>query len=272
MSRRVHVTEARVAELTERLSSTEQAVIETLDRVRLASALQLEALHFTGHGAPATLARRARRTLARLVGLRILARLERRVGGVRAGSAGFVYALDVAGQRVASACGPAGGRRIRRPWTPAVPFVAHALAVTDLYVGLHRSAAAEEIQLLAFDAEPLCWRTFTGLGGGQARLKPDAFVRIAAGDHEHFSFVEVDRATHSAPALGRKLAVYRRYLASGREQARFGLFPRVVIAVPDEARKRVAIEVCAAQPADTWPLWHVVLAADAVAALSGGGT
>lgn len=270
MNRGRQVTEARVSELAARLSPTELAVIETLDRVRLASALQLQALHATGSGSPATLARRMRRTLARLERLSVLARLERRIGGVRAGSAGYVYALDVAGQRLASACGPAGGRRIRRPWTPGGSFIAHTLDVTELYVGLRRREDAGDLALLGFDAEPLCWRTFAGLGGGRACLKPDAFVRAAAAHREYFSFVEVDRATHSAPALGRKLTVYRRYLASGRDQARFGLFPQVTIVVPDKRRKQVAVDVCSAQPADSWPLWRVVLASDAVAALSGG--
>jgi len=270
VSRRVHVTEARVTELAERLSPTEQAIIETLDRVRLGSALQLEALHFAGKGSAATVARRARRTLARLVALSVLARLDRRVGGVRSGSAGYVYALDTAGQRLASACGPAGGHRIRPPWSPGMPFVAHTLAVTELYVQLRQAEVAGSLELLAFDAEPLCWRNFTGLGGARATLKPDAFVRVGAGEHEHFSFVEVDRATHSAAALSRKLAVYRRFLASGREQARFGLFPRVVIVVPGEARRGVAVDVCASQPGDTWPLWRVVLADDALAGLAGG--
>ena len=270
MSPRRLLTEARVAELAARLTPTEQAVIDTLDRVRLASSPQLERLHFTGEGSARTRARRARRTLARLVELRVLARLERCVGGVRAGSAGYIYALDVAGQRLASACGPAGGARIRRPWTPGAPIVAHTLAVTELYVRLREAERVGGPELLAFDAEPVCWRVFTGIGGGRVTLKPDAFVRLAAGELEHFAFVEVDRATQSAPALGRKLKLYRRYFATAREQERFGVFPQVVLLVPSEARKRVAVEVCAAQPPDSWPLWRVARYDDALTVLAGG--
>lgn len=266
---RTHVTEARVAELAARLTPTEQAVIETLDRTRLATATQLERLHFVGVGAPQTRSRRARRTLARLVSLRVLARLDRRIGGVRAGSAGFVYALDTAGQRLASACGPAGGARLRRPWTPGAPFVAHTLAVTELYVRLRFHERTSDLQLLAFDAEPLCWRGFTGLGGSRSWLKPDAFVRVALGDYEHFAFVEVDRSTQSAPALARKLAVYRRYAASGREQHRCGLFPQVVVLTPTEQRKSVVVDVCATQPPDSWPLWRVARYDRAIPALTG---
>lgn len=272
MSPGQRVTEARVNELAERLTPTEREVIETLDRVRLATAVQLERLHFVGEGSPSTVARRARRTLARLVERRVLARLERRVGGVRAGSAGFIYALDAAGQRLASACGPAGGMRTRRPWTPGSAFVAHTLAVSELFVRLRECARNGELDLLAFDAEPACWRAFTGIGGARLTLKPDAFVRLAVGPDEHFAFVEVDRATQSAPALGRKLTVYRRYAATGREQDRFGLFPRVALLVPSAARQAVAAQICAAQPDDSRALWAVARYDDALRALTGGAS
>jgi hypothetical protein len=269
MSRGAYLTEARVAELAEQLSPTEQAIVATLDRVRVATGEQLRRLHITGDGSASTVARRARRTLDRLVALRVLTRLDRRVGGARAGSSGYLYALDVAGQRVASACGPAGGARIRRPWTPGRAFLAHQLAVTELYVRLREAVREGDLELLAFDAEPACWRAFTGVGGGRVWLKPDAFVRTAAGEYEHFSFVEVDRATQSAPALARKLTAYRRYFATGREQERAGVFPQVVLLVPSEARKRVAVNVCGGQPADSWPLWQVARYDDAIAALTG---
>lgn len=270
--RRTYVTEARVAELAARLSPTEQAVLETLQRVRVASGAQLTRLHFPPNGTEETAARRSRRTLTRLVELRILARLERQVGGARAGSAGFIYGLDVAGQKLAAACGPAGGSRVRKPWTPGASFLAHALEVTELYVRLREAEQAGQLELTSFDAEPDCWRTFVGIGGGRVTLKPDAFIRIAVNEYEHLSFVEVDRATHSAPALGRKLTVYRRYWATGREEERFGIFPRVVVLVPSKARRDVAIEVCGTQPADSWPLFRVALSTAAIPALAGEGS
>jgi Replication-relaxation len=162
MSRDAYLTEARVAELAERLTPTDQAIVATLDRVRPASGSQLERLHFTGNGTTETVSRRARRTLERLVTLRVLARLDRRVGGARAGSAGYLYALDIAGQRIASACGPAGGARIRRPWTPGNAFVVHQLAVTELYVRLREAEREQTCELVAFDAEPSCWRASPG--------------------------------------------------------------------------------------------------------------
>jgi hypothetical protein len=43
----------------------------------------------------------------------------------------------------------------------------------------------------------------------------------------------------------------------------------VVVLVPSEARKRVAVEVCGAQPADSWPLWQVPRYADGLGILTG---
>lgn len=268
MTDRTRITEARVVRLQELLAPRDLALIETLDNVRLATAAQLERLHFS-EGTPLANARQCRRSLARLTNLRVLSRLDRSIGGVRAGSTGYLYALDVAGQRLASASGPAGGIRVRRPWTPSTPFVRHALAVTDLYVRLREAERANSLELLDFWAEPLCWRRFTGIGGGRVMLKPDAFVRLGLGEYEHASFVEVDRATQSGPTIARKLAVYRRYWQTGREQDRFGVFPKVVILVPSEARKDALVDVCAAQPAEAWPLFQVAHYEDALAALTG---
>jgi hypothetical protein len=261
------VSAAHVERLAAELPKRDLALVETLDRLRVATPSQLRRLHFA-KGTPAANARQTWRRLRALTEARVLCVLERRVGGGPGGSSQAVYALDTAGQRLASVCGPAGGRRLRRPWTPGSQFLAHALAVTELYVGLRERERSGHGDLLAFDAEPLCWRRFTGVGGATAWLKPDAFIRWGAGEYEHLSFVEVDRATASAPTVARKLDLYRRYWQSGREQERFGAFPRVVLLTPDEAR-RDALSA-ARQPSEARSLYQVGLYEDAVSLLTGG--
>lgn len=263
----VRLTEARVVQLERQLTDTDRAVVTTLDQVRLATSRQLQRLHVMD-GSPGSNLRRTQSVLTKLSRRRILARLDRQVGGPRAGSAGYVYGLDVAGQRLASACGPAGGIRIRRPWTPGTSFVDHTLAVTELYVRLREAAASGSLELMAFEAEPLCWRGFSGLGGGRVTLKPDAFVRVARGDFEVLAFIEVDRATQSGPAIARKLRTYRRYFDTGREQHRHGVFPRVLFLAPSAARKAALVDLAAAQPADSWPLFGIRAFEEAVAALA----
>jgi hypothetical protein len=268
---RQRVTNAYVERLAAELPKRDLALVGTLDRLRVATATQLRRLHFT-EGTEAANARQVWRRLRALQALRVVTVLERRIGGGRGGSSQAVYALDTAGQKLGAACGPAGGRRLRRPWTPGNQFIAHAIAVTQLYVELVERARAGAGEVLAFDAEPQCWRRFTGVGGAAVWLKPDAFARFGAGEYEHLSFVEVDRATASAPTVSRKLNVYRRYWQSGREQERFGAFPRVLLLTSDAVRRDKLAEAVSRQAADARPLFQVGLYDEAVALLTGGAS
>jgi hypothetical protein len=267
---RQRITAAYVKQLEQQLSDRDLALVGTLDRLRCATTTQLQRLHVRD-GSPATNARRIRSVLSRLVTLGVIARLDRAVGGVRAGSAAYVYSLAPAGQRLGAACGPAGGRRLRKPWTPSVAFLAHRLAITECYVELTEAFRDGQLELLAFDAEPLSWRRFAAPGGGFLTLKPDAFARLAVDEYEHAYFVEIDRATESLPTIGRKLALYRNYWKTGREQHRLrGLFPRVLFVVPDEARE-AAIQERIAQQREGAELFAVVCEADALDAMTGKG-
>lgn len=266
---RQRVTNAYVERLAAELPERDLALVETLDRFRVATASQLRRLHFTS-GTEAANARQVWRRLRALQGLRVVTVLERRIGGGRGGSSQAVFALDTAGQKLGAACGPAGGRRLRRPWTPGNQFLAHAVAVTELYVALCERAGTGGGEVLAFDAEPLCWRRFTGVGGAAVWLKPDAFIRWGEGELEHLSFVEVDRATASAPTVARKLDLYRRYWQTGREQERFGAFPRVVLLTPDEARRDILAKATSRLAADARPLYRHGLYDQAMPLLTGG--
>jgi hypothetical protein len=266
---RSNLTAKRLADLERTLAPRERAIIETLDRLRVATTDQLKRLHFadlTLHSA----ARETPRLLARLAERRVVVKLERQVGGIRAGSRAAVWSLDLAGQRLASVCGPAGGRRVRRPWTPSLSFLAHRLAVSECCVSLTECCREGAGDLLSFDAEPLSWRRYASPYGGTVTLKPDAFVRIAVGDFERGAFVEIDRATESRATITGKLRVYRQFWETAREQERRGYFPRVVFSVPDKARKAVLAEVFAAQPEESRPLWQAVVACDLTDVLIGG--
>lgn len=265
---RQRVTDAYVEKLLQTLPPRDLDMVQTLDRLRLATGKQLRRLHFMGGTKPSD-ARQAQRRLRALTQSRVLQVLDRSVGGPGGGSAQTVYALDTAGQRLASASGPAGGARLRRPWTPGLLFLRHTLAVSEIYVRLVEVSAGGSTELLAFDAEPDCWRSFTGSGGARKTLKPDAFVRTARADWEFAFFVEVDRATASVPTLIRKFRSYRAYFQTGREQERLGLFPRVLVLVPDARRQAAVVEAMAALQGDAWDLFRVMPYADALPTLCG---
>lgn len=190
--------------------------------------------------------------MQRLADLGLLARLARRVGGTRAGSSGYVYYLGPAGKRLIAYWQGQGFVRGRYRPEPGGRYVCHRLAVSQLYVDLRLSEAAGELELLAFDVEPDCWRRHETGFGGQVMLKPDAFVRLGVGAYEERCFVEVDLGSESRPVIAGKLRTFAAYYKSGQEQTAQGVFPRVVLLTNSEARKAALVEVCAKLPPEDW--------------------
>lgn len=228
-------TLARLARLEVGLTDRQRELLETVAKLRLASTNQLQRLHFTS-GSPLSAARSCRRNLADLSEQGLLAQLDRRIGGVRAGSSSYLWSLGSAGQHLLERRGPAGGSQRRHPWTPALPFLAHRLAISELYVELVEGTRAGRGELLRFDSEPDSWRRFTGAGGGSMMLRPDAFAVLGVADFEDAWFIEVDLATESPTALQRKCRSYITYWRGGREQATRDVFPLVAFVVPHAAR------------------------------------
>jgi hypothetical protein len=235
--------------ITSELSERDRAIIADVARFRLLTTGQIQRLHFpaTENGIPSTAARRARRALRRLVAHRYVVALDRRVGGFRAGSSRGLFALDVAGQGLLQS-----QRRHRAPTMPGARYVNHTVAAAEVAVQLTERARAEgDIEILRLEMEPACWRDFVTVGG-RVILKPDLFVVIGADELEHWSFCEVDRATESLPTVRTKVDQYLRYLSTGIEQERHGLFPRVAWICPDDHRaelvRRTWIQLAAPAP------------------------
>ena len=209
------------------------AILRQVAELRLMSARQIQAIHFpdSEHGSAAAATRSRQRALARLVSDRLLIRLARRIGGVRAGSAGLVLALGELGQRLLVLEGPR-----RRSHEPGLRFVDHTLTVTQLVVDVSVAARRGVLDLLDCQAEPTSWREFSGLGGRRL-LRPDMFLMLGVGAYELRWFIEVDRSSESLPVIRRKCRLYAEYYQSGTEQAdRGGVFPRVCWIVPDDER------------------------------------
>lgn len=222
-----------LARLAERLSGRDRAILALVAALRLMSARQIQAVYFPSdaHGGELAATRARQRVLMRLTRDRLLIRLQRRIGGVRAGSAGFVFALGPVGQRLLAQ----DGRR-RRAYEPTARFVDHTLATAQLVVDVMLAARHGSLELLACQTEPGSWRRFTGFGG-QRVLRPDAFLSLGAGEYALHWFVEIDRGSESVPTVLKKCRVYAEYYQSGQEQAQHGgVFPRVCWVVPDERR------------------------------------
>lgn len=236
-----YATGAALARMQRLLTERDEAILRSITRLHFLTGSQLARLHFSECQDEQARARAARRALLRLTRLGALHRLPRSVGGVRAGSAGFVYTLGLLGQRLAVLRSWQSPRRPRRAHVPGALFLAHVLQVAELHTLLTEADQNDRLELLELSAEPACWRSYAGGIGAQARatLKPDSYLRLGVGEYEDSYFIEVDMGTEGSRTVLTKLRAYLSYQGSGVEQAERGVFPKTLWLVPDEARAEV---------------------------------
>ncbi len=260
---------AGLVALAGELSERDRAMTETVARLRLVSCKQLEVLFFAEVARTSSRARLARRACARLVEHGVLGRLERRVGGVRAGAAGHVYYAAPAGLRLVAYWQGEGLRRPRARYEPTRAFVRHAIGVSDLYVRLVVADREDDaLKLLAFESEPA--QVFVGPGGARSVLRPDAFARLGVGaDHasELHAFLELDLGSEGRQVLARKC---RAYIAAWRSGIA-PVFPMTIWVATTERRAEVLREVCASMPPETWKLFAVTTPERLIDLLAGIG-
>lgn len=235
------ISQRRLAEIFAQLSERDLDILRSVDRYRFLSSRQIEALHFMGHASPESAQRTCRRVLARLRNCRVLGVLDRRIGGIRAGSEGLVYFMDTVGDRILRQGDP--GRSRRRFDEPSARFLDHTLAIVDVAVELTKEMRQRGGEVVRIDPELHARRHYQGLYGTEHVVRPDLYVELAArpGDDEvHAFFVEVDLGNEALPTLLAKCQAYEDYRASGIEQADYGGFPRIVWAM--DAFKSVTVE------------------------------
>jgi hypothetical protein len=245
----------RISHLAERLSERDMAILASLDQFRLLSSQHLQRLHFTDHATDLAAARACNRVMERLRRLGVIGSLDRRVGGVRRGSASYVWQLAAAGERYLRAT--QGHAHRRRFMEPGGAFVNHTLAVNDVAIGLIETTRASGVQLETLTTEPSNWRSYLGAGGETQWLKPDLQVVLrghdAEGDYEEHFFLEIDLGTEHLPRIQTKCRIYAAYAATGAYQAQHDVFPHVVWLSSDPARRkalRTAVTGTSGLPSD----------------------
>lgn len=224
-----------------RLSDRDWEIIRFLASHRYATTRHLRRAFFTTHASPAAATRATVRVLDRLLVHRVLSRLDRAVGGPRRGSAAYTWRLGHIGERLLQS---APGEPRKRLLEPSLPFLAHALALTELHVQLIEADAANELSLVAVEVERDAWRGYVTAAGARAVMQPDLMVtsviQTREGDFEDHWYIEVDLGTESLPVLLRKCQAYETYRRTGRAQAEHGdVFPRVLWLMhrPDRAKR-----------------------------------
>jgi hypothetical protein len=250
------VSAARLDRLAAALSARDWAVLDSLAAWRLMTTDQLRRLHFMSLGTAGSSGRTVRAALRRLaVEVGAVRHLVRRIGGVRAGSSGYVWHLTGVGRRLlGTPAAPVIMRRLRLAAVavsePSPRTLDHTVAVSEVAVRLDEARRAERLELLRLEAEPDCWREHLGSVGQRLRVKPDLFTitAVPGGEFQDLWFVEVDRATETLATIRRKADAYAAYHRSGVEQARSGVFPRVLWATPDMARAKAIRRELASTP------------------------
>jgi hypothetical protein len=227
----------------DQLSDRDHAILADLERTHVLTGAQLQRLRFADIAKPSR-ARDRRRVLTRLADHGFVSTLDRRIGGVRAGSAGHVYRLTPTARRLLDMQRqqPAA----RRPRIPGAPFLNHALAVSDIYVTLIEASRINDFCVSTFDTEPTCWHP-TGNG---VYLKPDAYLVLTTQAYRDCWWLEIDRATESRPQIKRKIKSYIDHLTTGGTGPD-GIPPRILFTAPDTARSDAIRKVINALAAET---------------------
>jgi len=210
------------------LHGRDQAILNTLYNSRLMTSGQISRQHFEpDHANPNAAQRAANRTMNRLQNHGLITSLNRKVGGISGGSAGFVWELTQPGTRLVNLGLDDQSRK--RNFEPSQHFIKHTLGVSELNVQL---LGIDDIGVVNVQFEPNCWRTYHG-----STLKPDLYAVTSDGEYEDSWFFELDLATEAPSRIVSKCEQYQDYYRSGIEQSDYGVFPAVVWIVPDSKRK-----------------------------------
>lgn len=231
---RTRTTSRRLDDLHSQTSDRDSAMLASLDSHRYLTTSQLARLHFAREPEGRIAIRGCVRVLGRLRHLGVVSRLDRQVGGVRAGSAAYVWSLTVTGERLLRRGTDAPYRRTQH--LPSLDHLAHVLAVAEVHLLLIELSRSGRLELVGAELEPACWRRFVGPDSAPQILKPDLAAVTADADFETAWLVEVDRGREGMAVLLKKCAQYTSYYRTGREQAANGVFPYVLWLLPSVER------------------------------------
>lgn len=205
------------------LPDRDRQVLKRVREHRYLSTHQVQEFVFTTHQTEESAARTARRILLRLERSMLLRPLERRIGGVRAGSSAQLWQLTPAAARLLLDEGST-----YRTHEPSPRFLGHCLAVADVHLALRRLREDRDVTGVEVAVEPASWRRYSGSGGEARWLQPDLAATVSTPEYDDRWFIEVDLGTESLPTLLRKCGQYEAYRSSGIEQDATGGFPLVL--------------------------------------------
>ncbi len=257
-----YLSKKRLAELDRLLSEKDKAILRSLQNCRYLCTAQIQRLHYEGSKNPTAGGLRAANWgTAKLRGYGLIDALERRVGGVRAGSKSYVWTLTESGVNLLNLNNEDYTPR-KRSFEPSLNFMKHTLAVSETFVQLTEICRRDHLECVRADMEPSCWRPHTDADGKPATMKPDMFAITGNGEFEDSWFIEVDMNTESPSVILEKCRRYVHYYRTGLEQKQYGVFPLVVWLVYSENRKaklQQYIANCREIPENSQSIFTVIL-------------
>ena len=232
------ISRRQLERISDQLTQRDQAVLVAIDEHRFLTTRQIARFCFDDKPNEIAALRSTNRALAKLTSLALIASLERRIGGVRAGSGSFVWHLTEPGTKflTVSAQGQESTKR-QRSIEPSRTFLEHTLAIAEVHLQLIDHGRDNNLELRHVQLEPECWRSYLNPAGGVLRLKPDLAAVTVSATFEDYWLFEIDLATEPPSRIVRKCLQYQEYRNTGSEQKTLALFPAVVWIVPTTARK-----------------------------------
>ncbi|MFQ9579906.1 MAG: replication-relaxation family protein [Streptococcus salivarius] len=234
-------------------------ILYFLSQARYATTNQLARLFFDSSVRADTSIRRASFTLQSLKKAGLISHLKRRIGGVRRGSASYVWQITFKGLKLLKNQDDSIILRYKNKYEPTQHHVEHTLAITEIFVEtLETVRDSEKLSLETFSFEPNSWRSYQKLSGVGMTLKPDAYLELVNHDYEDHYFLEIDRSTESLARIVNTCKKYIEYYRSGIEQRQKEVFPYVLWVVPDDKRKLAISKVIQKELYNFWELFTVI--------------
>jgi len=227
------ITKRQLESISRQLDDRDNAVLRSLLLARYLTSKQIQRLHFFEIKNKASGVVITHRTLIKLKDHGLIEHLERRIGGVRAGSSSFVWVLTDHGYKLLHP----GHKTRKRFYEPSPAFLEHTIATAEAYLQLTEICRENGMELTKIEFEPKCWRSYSDIHSRNAVLKPDLFAVTATADYEDHYFIEIDLATEAPTVILDKCKRYAHYYKGGTEQAKSGVFPFVLWIVPSVSRK-----------------------------------
>lgn len=223
------------------LTPQDKQILRILKDTKCLFTYHIRRVCFTDSATPQAAARATNRHLKKLRDLGLVDSLvNRRIGGVRAGSASYIWYLTEQGNRLLNLDTKYSNEKPKRTrfHEPADNTLCHQMAIAEFWVQLvELGYKLEDFTLEEAEFEPANWRYYQ-YGSKSEILKPDLLVALSHHQTDYRWFIEIDLGTEAITTIINKCIRYHKYLQSGIEQQTYGVFPAVLWIVKDEARKQ----------------------------------